>query len=171
MFNILRSLLRYSDGNAPNPGSFQWGFEVDADGQSQGSRREWFKLALQPEAYSNSFGLKDKYRSRIPHYDESQCARMIIDYLRSMKTAFDMLMRRRHANQMRTEFTITVPAIWTERSKDNMRAYAAQAGMGTKSTIQIIKEPEAAGIYALVKMAGLGLELDDTFVFCDAGGG
>lgn len=171
MFNTLGSLLRYPDENAPNPARFQWGFEVDLDDRSQGSRREWFKLALQPEAYANSFGLKDKYRSRTPHYDESQCAKMIIDYLRSMKTAFDALMRHRHASQMRTEFIITVPAIWTEKSKDNMRAYAAQAGMGTKSTIQIIKEPEAAGIYALVKMAGLGLELDDTFVFCDAGGG
>jgi molecular chaperone DnaK (HSP70) len=88
-----------------------------------------------------------------------------------MKTAFDVLMRNRQANQRRTEFIITVPAIWTEKSKDNMRAYAAQAGMGTKGAIQIIKEPEAAGIYALVKMRNLGLELDDTFVLCDAGGG
>jgi hypothetical protein len=167
----LRSLLRYPYEDTSSPGRFQWGFEVDWDDQPQGFRREWFKLALQPEAYSNSYGLESKYRSKLPHISESECARMIIDYLRSMKTAFDTLMRNRQANQTRTEFIITVPAIWTEKSKDNMRTYAAQAGMGSKGTIQIIKEPEAAGIYALVKMRNLGLELYDTFVLCDAGGG
>jgi len=43
--------------------------------------------------------------------------------------------------------------------------------MGNKFDIQIITEPEAAGIYALKTMKTLPLKVNDTFVMCDAGGG
>jgi hypothetical protein len=39
-----------------------------------------------------------------------------------------------------------------------------------RTNIQIITEPEAAGIYALKNMK-LGLKEGETFVLCDAGGG
>jgi hypothetical protein len=43
--------------------------------------------------------------------------------------------------------------------------------MGNEDTLQIISEPEAAGIYALGNFDSQDLEIDDTFVVCDAGGG
>ena len=74
---------------------------------------------------------------------------------------------------MPTEFIITVPAIWSDRAKDITRLCAVEAGMGrTRGEIHLIREPEAAGIYALDTRRGdLDLQVGDTFVLCDAGGG
>ena len=66
------------------------------------------------------------------------------------------------------EYIITVPAIWTDRAQARTRICAVKAGMGD---LQIISEPEAAGIFAINTMPNIGLEVGDTFVLCDAGGG
>ena len=67
-------------------------------------------------------------------------------------------------------YIITVPAVWKEKEQATTRACAEKAGMGNKYDIQIITEPEAAGIWALRNM-NLPLKKGDTFVMCDAGGG
>ena len=43
--------------------------------------------------------------------------------------------------------------------------------MGRGDLLQIISEPEAAATYALDAMSPHDLEVGDTFVLCDAGGG
>ena len=43
--------------------------------------------------------------------------------------------------------------------------------MGSGTALHIISEPEAAAIYSLYAMDPRGLEVGDTFVVCDAGGG
>ena len=43
--------------------------------------------------------------------------------------------------------------------------------MGSGTTLHIISEPEAAAIYSLDAIDPHGLEVGDTFVVCDAGGG
>lgn len=43
--------------------------------------------------------------------------------------------------------------------------------MGTGSALHIISEPEAAAVYALDAMDPHNIEVGDTFVLCDAGGG
>lgn len=43
--------------------------------------------------------------------------------------------------------------------------------MGSGTALHIISEPEAAAIYSLDAMDPHGLEVGDTFVVCDAGGG
>jgi hypothetical protein len=43
--------------------------------------------------------------------------------------------------------------------------------MAPRGNIQIVAEPEAAGIYALQSMKNIDLKINDTFVICDAGGG
>ncbi|KAG9243843.1 hypothetical protein BJ878DRAFT_388526, partial [Calycina marina] len=56
---------------------------------------------------------------------------------------------------------------------ETTRSCAEPAGMqvtGARSRLQIITKPEAAGIYAARNMR-LGLNLGDTFVLCDVGGG
>jgi molecular chaperone DnaK (HSP70) len=67
------------------------------------------------------------------------------------------------------EYVITVPAIWSESAKYRTRACATRSGMGTD--LQIISEPEAAVIYTLDTMDPGTLQVGDTFVLCDAGGG
>lgn len=43
--------------------------------------------------------------------------------------------------------------------------------MGSGSSLHIISEPEAAAMYALDVMDPHNIEIGDTFVLCDAGGG
>ncbi len=43
--------------------------------------------------------------------------------------------------------------------------------MGLRSSLHVISEPEAAAIYALDRIDKHDLQIGDTFVVCDAGGG
>ena len=43
--------------------------------------------------------------------------------------------------------------------------------MGQGEALQIVSEPEAAATYVLKAMEPHGIEVGDTFVLCDAGGG
>ncbi|KAL8691400.1 MAG: hypothetical protein Q9218_003366 [Villophora microphyllina] len=69
------------------------------------------------------------------------------------------------------EYVITVPAVWSDRAQAAIRRCAEQAGMGTGSSLHIISEPEAAAMYALDAMDPHNIQIGDTFVLCDAGGG
>ena len=72
------------------------------------------------------------------------------------------------------DFIITVPAVWSEKAKHLTATCAADAGMGSQNQLHIVSEPEAAAIYAFSKFNEINsgsLELGDTFVLCDAGGG
>ena len=66
---------------------------------------------------------------------------------------------------------ITVPAIWTDAAQAKTRACAEKAGMGAGPVLHMISEPEAAAIHALSVMDHLDVQIGDTFVLCDAGGG
>ena len=67
------------------------------------------------------------------------------------------------------EYIITVPAVWSDSAQAKTRSCAEAAGMGRN--LQIISEPEAAAIYALHAMDPHSIQVGDTFVLCDAGGG
>ena len=62
-----------------------------------------------------------------------------------------------------------MPAVWSDLAQAKTRACAEGAGMG--KGLQIISEPEAAAIYALHAMDPHSIQVGDTFVLCDAGGG
>ncbi|KAI8916450.1 hypothetical protein BC831DRAFT_486906 [Entophlyctis helioformis] len=69
---------------------------------------------------------------------------------------------------------ITVPAIWDERGKNNVRQAATYAGIiteATKQSLRIILEPEAAALYALKSMPELSGNNNAMFMILDAGGG
>ena len=67
------------------------------------------------------------------------------------------------------DWTITVPAIWTEAAKERTRNCAIAAGM--RPNLRMISEPEAAAVFVLSEVIPHNLEIDDIFVVCDAGGG
>lgn len=67
------------------------------------------------------------------------------------------------------EYIITVPAVWSDFAQAKTRSCAEAAGMG--KNLQVISEPEAAAIYALHAMDPHSIQVGDTFVLCDAGGG
>lgn len=70
-------------------------------------------------------------------------------------------------------WAMTVPAEWSEASKESMRRAAFAAGI-TKSlnsdSLILLYEPEAAAMYAKNKKE-VGLVKDSTFIVIDAGGG
>lgn len=63
------------------------------------------------------------------------------------------------------------PAVWSDRAQALTRTCAENAGMGKGHDIQMISEPEAAAIHALDAMNPHDIQVGDTFVICDAGGG
>lgn len=69
------------------------------------------------------------------------------------------------------DYIITVPAVWTEVARELTADCAVAAGMGPKDQLNIVSEPEAAALYAFTEIKSYGLEVNDTFVLCDAGGG
>ena len=101
--------------------------------------------------------------------------KLTIDYLTALRTHAENIMTQNLTRGvMRTtprEYIITVPAVWSERAQTLTRSCAEQAGMGNAESIQIISEPEAAAIYALGSMDRSDVDVGDTFVVCDAGGG
>lgn len=64
-----------------------------------------------------------------------------------------------------------MPAVWSDKAKAKTRKCAELAGMGDSSSLHMMSEPEAAAMYALDIMDPHNLEVGDTFVLCDAGGG
>ena len=64
-----------------------------------------------------------------------------------------------------------MPAVWSELAQARTRKCAEQAGMGVGSALQLISEPEAAAVYALEELDPHNIQVDDTFVLVDAGGG
>ena len=69
------------------------------------------------------------------------------------------------------EFVLTCPAVWSDAAKNTTLLAAEKASMGTKESIQMISEPEAAAVYALKTIQPNHLAVGDNFVVCDAGGG
>lgn len=140
-------------------------------------RHEWFKLGLEPEALFRNSELADEYpnSTAYPRLGEKDSEKLVVDYLSSLKECAEWNLSETWGNQIvqetPLEYIITVPAIWTDKAQFKMRSCAEKAGMGRRDTIQIVSEPEAAGMYALESMPNLGLGINDTFVVCDAGGG
>ena len=66
---------------------------------------------------------------------------------------------------------MTVPAVWSDMAQAKTRACAEAAGMGAKSALHMISEPEAAAVWALSHLDKHGIKTGDTFTLCDAGGG
>ncbi|KAL1962682.1 hypothetical protein VTN77DRAFT_9316 [Rasamsonia byssochlamydoides] len=151
-------------------GSHFWGYEI----KGTVLRHEWFKLGLYSEAEESDL-VRDYPSLTALHtvYGEYDNEQLVIDYLTSLRKHAEKAMESNYGpylfSKMAREYIITVPAVWSDRAQDRTRRCAQQAGMGDH--VQIITEPEAAGIYALATIPAIGLNINDTFVLCDAGGG
>lgn len=70
------------------------------------------------------------------------------------------------------EFILTVPAIWSDLAKSKTLEACQRAGGPFQGRpITLISEPEAAAIYTMHGLDPHGLQIGDSFVICDAGGG
>lgn len=140
-------------------------------------RMQWIKLGLAPDQTAGiSSRLSSAYsddRLAPPPYDISE-EDAVTDYLRSLRRhTINVLSSKvgRAFDGMPLEFVITVPAMWSEKAKVATLACAERAGFGDTSKIRIISEPEAAAMHAIHASSPNGLEVGDTIVLCDAGGG
>lgn len=99
----------------------------------------------------------------------------VSDYLTQIyKHTMDTLTRRYGESFMqstRVDFVLTCPAVWSDAAKNTTLQAAERAGMGSKSEIQMISEPEAAAVYTLKAIQPNHLNIGDNFIVCDAGGG
>ncbi|RDW70452.1 Hsp70 family protein [Aspergillus mulundensis] len=164
--------LRYT--KSPDPltkGEVEWGFQIPG----LVDRYQWFKLGLDesnPLVSTKSWG--DKTPDQLAE-----------DYLSAIhKHIMYSLEQKLGAALLRTiplEFSLTVPAIWTEAAKDKTLKAWRKASSGTSTStntpeskeqvVHLVSEPEAAAIYAIQGLDPHGLKVGDSFVLCDAGGG
>lgn len=70
-----------------------------------------------------------------------------------------------------TEWIFTVPAIWSDSAKEKTRAAALKAPAFGGRSLNLVSEPEAAALYTLHHLDPHGLQVGDTIVTVDAGGG
>ncbi|KAJ4423446.1 hypothetical protein N0V82_001919 [Gnomoniopsis sp. IMI 355080] len=99
----------------------------------------------------------------------------VSDYLTQIhRHTMDTLTRRYGESFMastKVDFVLTCPAVWSDAAKNTTLQAAERAGMGAKSSIQMISEPEAAAVYTLKAIQPNHLNVGDNFIVCDGGGG
>ena len=97
------------------------------------------------------------------------------DYLTALRIHAEHMLSQiipgRALSRIQKEYIISVPAVWSEKAQRLTSSCAIRAGMGSEDTLHMVSEPEAAATYAFKAMNSCGLQVNDTFVLCDAGGG
>ncbi|KAI7852215.1 hypothetical protein BDC45DRAFT_513724 [Circinella umbellata] len=102
---------------------------------------------------------------------------VIGDYLREFHNNVLTEMKRGFAQQFegKYRYCITVPAMWSDKSKQAMRDAAILAGIINEDDhhdrLMLISEPEAAAIYCEKTCEQFDMADGDEFMICDAGGG
>ena len=168
--------------------NYKWGFQIP-DGEQ---RFQWFKLGLEP-GHDLGTELQRQLPDPLaapPAYNRTS-ETMTSDYLTGLRLQVESVLQTKLpqgalsstaieyiVSQIGIEIwlsltmdEITVPAIWSDAAQSKTRACAEKVGMGAGSALHIISEPEAAAIHALSSMDHLDIQIGDTFVLCDAGGG
>ncbi|KAK3175021.1 hypothetical protein OEA41_002267 [Lepraria neglecta] len=138
-------------------------------------RHQWFKLELVPSQTRGTSGLACQYPAHnalAPGYDAEK---LVTDYLTALRKHTERYLKYKVPEtalwSTKIEYIITTPAVWSDRAKVKTRSAAEKAGMGQDDALQIISEPEAAATYVLDAMDPHDVQVGDTFVLCDAGGG
>lgn len=74
------------------------------------------------------------------------------EYLKKVKEHTESILRRRGLQTLLTtmdiQYILTVPAVWSDKAKDNTKQAAILAGF-PRSKLFLLSEPEAAAVYAI----------------------
>ncbi|KAK4238359.1 chaperone protein DnaK [Achaetomium macrosporum] len=157
--------LRYKGTDA------QWGFAIPVSAPAD-EVVEWFKLDLDPSLQCMGTAVTFAASSGVRDVDT-----LVTDYISALGDHLMYTLREKLGEGVVTstplEFVVTVPAIWSDLAKDKMRqaCQRATALSAPNAPIDLVSEPEAAAIYALHGFDQHGLDVGDSFVVCDAGGG
>ncbi|KAH8196314.1 hypothetical protein TruAng_009526 [Truncatella angustata] len=154
-------------GTAP---TIKWGFQF----KPEESRLRCIKLFLDRSQKLPFYVSPQETATQLRKYNKT-VVDAVSDYLTQVyKHTMDTLTRRYGESFMastKVEFVLTCPAVWSDAAKNTTLQAAERAGMGAKSDIQMISEPEAAAVYTLKAIQPNHLNVGDNFIVCDAGGG
>ena len=113
-----------------------------------------------------------------PPYPGKTTVEIVADYLKYVrKTSYKVIEKQYRSamlESMRKELVVTVPAVWSERAKDQTMKAVEKSGWRADATL-LVTEPEAAAVYTLKSMMeGVSkseVKVGDVFVLTDCGGG
>ncbi|OKL64061.1 hypothetical protein UA08_00165 [Talaromyces atroroseus] len=172
--NSVPTVLRYDNGGTT--GAYVWGFRAKQLVNRGEKIHEWFKLGLCNDfekRRARESELMRKYQSSaaIQPVRCKECETLVVNFLSSIKESVDKFFDETYQDMHRVprDYIITIPALWDHAEQEKTRQCAERAGMGEGSQLQVISEPEAASIYAI--HTRFLLQVNETFVLCDAGGG
>jgi hypothetical protein len=150
--------------------SVKWGFQF----KPEESRLRCIKLFLDRSQKLPFYVSPQETATQLKTFNKT-VVDAVSDYLTEIyKHTMDTLTRRYGESFMastKVDFVLTCPAVWSDAAKNTTLQAAERAGMGSKSEIQMISEPEAAAVYTLKAIQPNHLNVGDNFVVCDAGGG
>ncbi|KAJ0143988.1 Heat shock 70 kDa protein 12A, partial [Colletotrichum tanaceti] len=148
----------------------KWGFQF----KPEESRLRCIKLFLDRSQKLPFYVSPLETAAQLKRYNKNVLD-AVSDYLTQVyKHTMDTLTRRYGESFMQStkvDFVLTCPAVWSDAAKNTTLQAAERAGMGSKSEIQMISEPEAAAVYTLKAIQPNHLNAGDNFIVCDAGGG
>ncbi|KAK2047451.1 actin-like ATPase domain-containing protein [Colletotrichum somersetense] len=148
----------------------KWGFQF----KPEESRLRCIKLFLDRSQKLPFYVSPQDTAAQLKRYNKNVLD-AVSDYLTQVyKHTMDTLTRRYGESFMQStkvDFVLTCPAVWSDAAKNTTLQAAERAGMGSKSEIQMISEPEAAAVYTLKAIQPNHLNAGDNFIVCDAGGG
>ncbi|KAK9417518.1 hypothetical protein AB5N19_00747 [Seiridium cardinale] len=154
-------------GTAP---TVKWGFQF----KPEESRLRCIKLFLDRSQKLPFYVSPQETATQLRKFNKN-VVDAVSDYLTQIyKHTMDTLTRRYGESFMastKVDFVLTCPAVWSDAAKNTTLQAAERAGMGAKSDIQMISEPEAAAVYTLKAIQPNHLNIGDNFIVCDAGGG
>lgn len=159
-----------SESGDPAGPSVKWGFQF----RPEESRLRCIKLFLDRSQKLPFYVSPLETAAQLKRFGKT-VVDAVSDYLTEVHAhTMDTLTRRYGESFMastRVEFVLTCPAVWSDAAKNTTLQAAERAGMGSRSEIQMISEPEAAAVYTLKAIQPNHLSIGDNFVVCDAGGG
>ncbi|KAF9437618.1 Heat shock 70 kDa protein 12A [Entomortierella beljakovae] len=120
----------------------------------------------------------DESADLAPWHNKVDVSTAIADYLRTMhEYVAEKILGQFGPSFSRRSFrySLTVPAIWSDKAKDIMRKAAVKAELISESDhhdrLMLVSEPEAAALYCEKACKQYDLKHNDQFMICDAGGG
>ncbi|KAK1830791.1 hypothetical protein QBC39DRAFT_103826 [Podospora conica] len=154
-------------GTAP---TVKWGFQFHPDEQ----RLRCMKLFLDRSQKLPFYVSPLETAAQLKRFNKT-VVDAVADYLTQVHAhTMDTLTRRYGESFMastKVDFVLTCPAVWSDAAKNTTLQAAERAGMGARSQIQMISEPEAAAVYTLKAIQPNHLKVGDNFIVCDGGGG
>lgn len=155
----------------------RWGYEITPDMNPV----KWFKLLL-----LNKNDLDEDIRDAQPLKDarawlaqnDLTAVNLIAEFLKQLwKHTYGHLKTKISIDSIPLRVAISIPAIWPHYAKNAMREAVRRAGILDKrvigeTTLDLIEEPEAAGLSIIFDRTGMPeIKEGESFIVCDAGGG